>query len=145
MALVGIVGYGVNVGDERTADPKIAHSAVMITYVKAVQAAGAIPVVVPVLRPELAADIIGSFDAMIITGGTDVDPAQYRAARDPRTLEPDHERDAAELAIARACVEADHPLLAICRGVQVLNVALGGTLTQHLDAHMQRDRYNLDV
>jgi len=145
MALVGIVGYRVDVGDERTSDPKIAHTAMMITYVKAVRAAGAVPVVVPVLDPVDANGLVGSFDGLIITGGTDLDPAHYGAARDPRTLEPDHERDAVEMAVARACVAANHPLLAICRGAQVLNVALGGSLHQHLDGHMERDRYNLDV
>jgi gamma-glutamyl-gamma-aminobutyrate hydrolase PuuD len=143
--IVGIIGFSVDVGDARTRDPKLIHSAAMTTYVKAVAASGAMPVVVPVLDPRSAPDIVESLDAVIITGGTDVDPARYGAARDERTWEPDFARDEAEIAVARAAVEADRPLLAICRGVQVLNVALGGTLIQHLDHHMDRDRYNEDA
>ena len=143
--LVGIIGYSMEVGDDRTGDPKIPHAAVMITYVKAVHAAGGIPVVVPVMEPSDAVSLVQRFDAIVITGGTDVDPARYGAERDPCTWEPDAARDAAEIAVARAAVAADRPLLAVCRGAQVLNVALGGTLIQHVDHHMERDRYNLDV
>jgi putative glutamine amidotransferase len=85
------------------------------------------------------------FPALVVPGGTVVDPARYGAPRSPRTQEADPHRDAVEIAICQAAVEANRPLLAICRGSQVLNVALGGTLVQHIDHHMRRDLYNGDV
>ena len=102
-------------------------------YTMAVELAGMIPVVVPPLRDaRLAASIVGSLDGLLLTGGEDVDPARYGAARHEST-EPSHERrDASELALVAAARRQRTPLLAICRGLQVVNVALGGSLVQDL-------------
>jgi putative glutamine amidotransferase len=81
-------------------------------------------------------ETLARFDGVCLPGGPDVDPHRYGAAVvDPRVdgVDPDH--DALDLAMARAAVEAGLPLLAICRGHEVLNVALGGTLVQHIDDH----------
>jgi len=101
------------------------------TYIQAVHAAGGLPVLFP---PALPADagVIAGVDALILTGGPDVDPARYGAVAHAETGAPRTERDEWELALCRLSLEADLPMLAICRGVQVLNVALGGTLHQHL-------------
>ncbi len=69
---------------------------------------------------------------LLLTGGTDVDPALYGAARQPETDQPDRERDDYETALLRAALARDVPVLAICRGQQLFNVAFGGTLIQHL-------------
>ena len=84
-------------------------------------------------------------DALIITGGADVDPINYNATADPRLGATDPVRDAADLAITRAAVASNVPTLATCRGIQVLNVAMGGSLVQHVDEHMRVDMYNEDV
>lgn len=100
-------------------------------YADAVADAGGAPVLLPPL-PDVALDALRAVDALVLAGGADVDPEHYGAVRGPATGQPRQDRDVTELALARACLERDVPLLAICRGMQVLNVALGGSLVQHL-------------
>jgi putative glutamine amidotransferase len=78
----------------------------------------------------------------VVTGGGDVDPASYGAAREPRTDRVDPVRDSHDIALCRTAVARDLPTLAICRGCQVLAVSLGGTLVQHVDDHFDVLRYN---
>jgi putative glutamine amidotransferase len=121
------------------------HYVVSAPYVKAVRKAGALPVLLPVVDPDDAAAVLDMVDALIITGGGDVDPSNYGAAAEPELGPTDPVRDAADIAITRAAVQANVPTLATCRGIQVLNVAMGGTLMQHIDDHMRVDMYNEDV
>jgi putative glutamine amidotransferase len=121
------------------------HYVVSAPYVKAVRKAGALPVLLPVVDPSDAAAMLDMVDALIVTGGGDVDPTNYGAAAEPMLGPTDLVRDAADLAITRAAVESNVPTLATCRGIQVLNVAMGGTLMQHIDEHMRIDMYNEDV
>ena len=121
------------------------HYVVSAPYVKAVRKAGAMPVLLPVVDPDDAAAMLEIVDALIITGGADVDPINYNAPADPRLGATDPVRDAADLAITRAAVDSNVPTLATCRGIQVLNVAMGGSLVQHVDEHMRVDMYNEDV
>lgn len=121
------------------------HYVVSAPYVKAVRKVGAMPVLLPVVDPGDAAELLDLVDALIITGGADVDPVNYNAPADPRLGATDLARDAADLAITRAAVASNVPTLATCRGIQVLNVALGGTLVQHVDQHMRTDMYNQAV
>src|SRR6476469_4502595 len=121
------------------------HYVVSAPYVKAVRKAGALPVLLPVVEPEDAAAVLEMVDALVVTGGCDVDPATYGQPPDPLLGPTDPLRDAADLAITRAAVDANVPTLATCRGIQVLNVAMGGTLVQHIDEHMRTDMYNQDV
>ena len=104
------------------------------SYVQAAQAAGGLAILIP---PDetLVADadeILELLDGLVLAGGADIDPSAYRADRHPETVPTVPERDAAEIALARGALEADLPLLGICRGMQLMNVALGGTLLQHL-------------
>ncbi|MCQ4043451.1 gamma-glutamyl-gamma-aminobutyrate hydrolase family protein [Streptantibioticus rubrisoli] len=102
------------------------------SYPRIVQAAGALAVMLPPDDPAAAKEAVERLDGLVIAGGEDVDPQRYGAERDPRTGPPAVERDAWELALIEAALGAGTPLLGICRGMQLLNVALGGTLVQHL-------------
>ncbi|MEU2286876.1 gamma-glutamyl-gamma-aminobutyrate hydrolase family protein [Streptomyces sp. NPDC013178] len=106
-------------------------------YPRLVQRAGGLAAMLPPDAPEHAAATVARLDGLVIAGGPDVDPARYGAERDPRTGPPARERDAWELALIDAALAAGIPLLGICRGMQLLNVALGGTLVQHLDGHAE--------
>lgn len=116
-----------------------------LTYTQAIQEAGGIAVVVPAhgFADDTAA-LLDRLDGLVFSGGPDLDPAVYGQARHPR-LGPDVDRagDEYELALLAGATERDLPLLAICRGMQALNVSRGGTLHQHLPditdlAHGQR-------
>jgi putative glutamine amidotransferase len=103
-------------------------------YVAAIQRAGGLAVMVAP-DPQLTADpdeLLTSLDGLILSGGNDIDPASYGAQAHPATLGVTPDRDAFELALTRRAVELDMPVLGICRGMQILNIAFGGTLLQHL-------------
>ncbi|MET8943684.1 gamma-glutamyl-gamma-aminobutyrate hydrolase family protein [Streptomyces sp. NPDC004542] len=108
-----------------------------VGYPRLVQRAGGLAVMLPPDDPEHAAATVARLDGLVVAGGPDVDPARYGAERSPRTGPPAPERDAWELALIDAALAARIPLLGICRGMQLLNVALGGTLVQHLDGHAE--------
>jgi putative glutamine amidotransferase len=104
------------------------------SYVDAVQRVGGIALLLPpdpaaARSPDTLLDLI---DALVLAGGTDMDPSTYGAEPHETTVGTVPERDAFELALARRAMERDMPFLGICRGMQVMNVARGGTLTQHL-------------
>jgi putative glutamine amidotransferase len=103
-------------------------------YVDAVQRAGGLALLLPAdpLLVEQPDEILDRIDGLILAGGSDMDPATYGAERHPETVGSVPERDAFELALATRALERDLPFLGICRGMQVMNVARGGTLTQHL-------------
>jgi anthranilate synthase component 2/putative glutamine amidotransferase len=101
------------------------------SYVAAVRRAGGIAVLLPP-QDDGADEVLSRIDGLVLTGGADVDPARYGQAADERTSRPRTLRDEWEFALARAALDRDLPLLAVCRGLQILNVALGGSLDQHL-------------
>ena len=106
-------------------------------YPRLVQRAGGLAAMLPPDAPEHAAATVARLDGLVVAGGPDVEPVHYGAAPDPRTGPPARARDTWELALIRAALEAGVPLLGICRGMQLLNVALGGTLVQHIDGHAE--------
>jgi putative glutamine amidotransferase len=103
-------------------------------YFEGVTRAGGIAVLLPPqpVDDEIAARVLDGLDGLVITGGKDVDPASYGQAPHPTTDEPRRDRDAWEFALLAGALRRGLPVLGICRGAQVLNVALGGTLHQHL-------------
>jgi gamma-glutamyl-gamma-aminobutyrate hydrolase PuuD len=113
-----------------------------VSYTRTVERAGGAPVILPPVPPSSVAAYIESFDGLLFTGGRDVDPALYDQERLETSDEPDHRRDRFELALMRAALEAGTPVLAIGRGLHILTVARGGTLTQELPNHREsRTRY----
>jgi len=86
-------------------------------------------------------EVLDLVDGLLLTGGTDVDPASYGAVREPTVPVTTPDRDAYELVLARRALERDLPVLGICRGMQVLNVACGGTLIQHLPDVLGTDEH----
>ncbi|MFF0301141.1 gamma-glutamyl-gamma-aminobutyrate hydrolase family protein [Streptomyces sp. NPDC004562] len=108
-----------------------------VGYPRLVQRAGGLAAMLPPDDPEHAAAAVARLDGLVVAGGPDVDPVRYGAERDPRTGLPAPDRDVWELALIDAALAAGVPLLGICRGMQLLNVALGGTLVQHLDGHAE--------
>ncbi|GAA2765811.1 gamma-glutamyl-gamma-aminobutyrate hydrolase family protein [Streptomyces paradoxus] len=108
-----------------------------VGYPRLVQRAGGLAAMLPPDDPERAADAVSRLDGLVIAGGPDVEPVRYGAEREERTGPPAPERDAWELALIDAALAAGVPLLGICRGMQLLNVALGGTLVQHIDGHAE--------
>ena len=103
-------------------------------YADAVQRAGGLAVILPsdasaIEDPDPWLDLV---DGLVLAGGADVDPESYGAERDPHTKGTVPERDAFEIALTQGALERDLPLLGICRGMQVMNVARGGSLIQHL-------------
>jgi putative glutamine amidotransferase len=104
-------------------------------YLDAITRAGGVPAVLDPSHP-VDPEVLRRFDGLMLLGGGDVDPARYGVAeRHPEVDGIDEHHDAFELAALRAALDLDVPVLAICRGCQVLNVALGGTLRQHVDEH----------
>lgn len=104
-------------------------------YARAVMGAGGVPLVIPSdLNPAEAADLIRRLDGLLLSGGGDVEPWRYGGDVSARLIDVHPDRDALELELVRHAVAARRPLLGICRGCQVLNVGLGGSLYEDLAA-----------
>jgi putative glutamine amidotransferase len=104
------------------------------TYTGAVRAGGGLPVILPIADddPGTLGDYLAAVDGLLFTGGEDISPAYYGEVLDERCQDPDPERDLFEIQLARAAAERQVPTLGICRGLQVINVAAGGTLYQDI-------------
>jgi putative glutamine amidotransferase len=111
----------------------VERSSLNAAYLRSVRAAGGLPVLLPpLIGPELAESALAGLEGLLLTGGEDIDPFHYRETPHPRLERVDPERDAFELALFQAAWSHGVPVLAICRGQQLVNVALGGTLWQDL-------------
>ena len=108
--------------------------AIRDTYTGAIRTAGGLPLILPIADddPQLIGDVLDSVEGLLFTGGEDVAPAYYHEPIDERCQEPDRDRDLFEIHLARAAMARRMPLFGICRGLQVLNVAAGGTLYQDI-------------
>ena len=123
----------VAVSATRRTDQGRERVALSTAYVQALARAGLVPVVVPpILDPDAACMVLDRVQGLVLSGGEDVEPSRYGAAPHPKLEETDPARDALELALIAGAERRGLPLLAICRGLQILNVALGGTLYQDL-------------
>lgn len=131
MSRIPVIGITLD-SEEPGGYSKFPWYALRRNYCGAVAAAGGLPVPLP-HEPELAGDYLASIDGLIVTGGAfDVDPALFGAAERHATVKLKSRRTEFELAMVRGALERDMPILGICGGQQLLNVALGGTLIQHI-------------
>jgi putative glutamine amidotransferase len=112
--------------------------AIRADYVRSVEQADAVPIVLAPGLPAHAEALLGRIDGLVLSGGGDLDPALYGEPPDPKLGRVNRRRDDFELALVRAALDRDLPTLAICRGQQVLNVALGGTLVQDIPSTVKR-------
>jgi len=115
-------------------------------YVKAIERAGGVPVLLPFFRKTAdARAFVSRVDGLLFTGGSDINPARWNEKRHPqaRLLHPEKEKS--DFLLARAALAADRPILGICLGMQLLNVAFGGSLHQHVVGHGEGRRHEVDV
>jgi putative glutamine amidotransferase len=126
--LIGICAYEVPASFSHWRD--VDSVMVPAGYSRGVTAAGGLPLVIP--PAEGTADLVDTLDGLLLTGGSDIDPSLYGQQPAPETAGVLPHRDRAELTLLRAAVAAGLPVLGVCRGMQLLNVLLGGTLIQHL-------------
>ena len=115
-----------------------------VSYTRAVERAGGTPVILPPVPASSVPVLIAGINGLVLSGGRDVDPSLYDEASHEQTDIPDHRRDRFELILTRAAIEADLPFLAIGRGMHILNVARGGTLTQHLPDRLGNESHKPD-
>jgi putative glutamine amidotransferase len=129
-----VVGVTTYLQQAQTGVWNVRASFLPAIYLDGVTLAGGIPILLPPqpVDEEIAARVLDGLDALVITGGRDVDPATYGQEPHLMTDEPASDRDAWEFQLLREALRRRLPVLGICRGAQVLNVVLGGTLHQHL-------------
>jgi putative glutamine amidotransferase len=147
--LIGVTTSEVRRGDlatlRRHGEPPQHEMALGLTYMRAVELAGGVPVVLPPLAPGALDTLLDRLDGVCLSGGPDLDPAAY-GARAHELLGPTEPAlDRFELELARAADAAGMPLLGICRGAQAICVARGGTLHQHVEGHRQTELANKPV
>ncbi|MCP4418797.1 MAG: gamma-glutamyl-gamma-aminobutyrate hydrolase family protein [Chloroflexi bacterium] len=131
--LIGCTTYR-KVSDQ---NPPIEIIGLMPTYLDAIVAAGGVPVMIPLgLSEENLQEIVQQMDGILLPGGGDIEPGQYQGRRHHTVTRIDEDRDRVELAVAQTAVSLKKPLLAICRGVQILNVSLGGSLWEDVELLM---------
>jgi putative glutamine amidotransferase len=133
--VIGITSYAQ---DARWGVWHLPAALVPLAYVDAVELAGGRALLVPPAEDDVE-QTLDALDGIVFSGGADVDPARYGAEAHPETDTPQARRDAGELALLKAALERDMPTLAICRGFQLLNVARGGDLVQHLPERVGND------
>lgn len=118
-------------------DSQVPLYGLMLSYVRAVAGAGGIPILIPLnVGDEDLAEVLRRVDGLLLPGGGDIDPGYYGGQPHELVDEVDHDRDRVEVGMARLAVREQKPLLAICRGHQVLNVALGGTMYEDIATQM---------
>jgi putative glutamine amidotransferase len=128
---------GINTSIRQRPDPDRAMECYLLTrYIDAVAAAGGAPVLLPPpADPRRAADVLSAIDGLLLSGSDDLDPEAWGEALHPKAVLMHPRRNAADLALARAALRRRMPVLGICGGHQLINVALGGSLFQHLYDH----------
>ena len=128
-----------NVEPTPQGEPPRKEMALGLTYLKAIEAAGGLPLVIPPMPAAAIVPLVDRLHGLCLSGGPDLDPAAYGARAHEQLGPTEPALDRFELELARAADAAGMPLLGICRGAQALNVARGGTLHQHVEGHRQTE------
>lgn len=138
-----VIGITTYVTDARWGYWNLEAALIPFDYVRSVEEAGGRALLVPPSFDGLA-ETLDAVDALVFTGGSDIDPELYGEKRHPETFGVQRQRDDAELALLSAALEHDMPVLGICRGLQLLNVAMGGDLNQHIPELVGHDGHKHD-
>jgi putative glutamine amidotransferase len=140
--LIGVTASEVRLSDQVTltphGEPARREMALGLTYLRAIERAGGIPVVIPPLEIEAIPALLAHLHGVLLSGGPDIHPEAYGESPHPELGPTWRTLDATELALVRQAVATGMPLLAISRGAQALNIARGGTLFQHLPERFGR-------
>ena len=154
MPLIGVTTSEVreakDVSQIREGEPPRHEMALGLTYMRTIEKAGGVPVVLPPLGPDAIDPLLDQVAGLCLSGGPDLDPKTYAQRAAPELGPTWPELDFVEIAVARGADKRDMPLLAICRGMQALNVARGGSLHQHLPgegeiAHRQSESADMET
>jgi len=141
--LIGVTTSEMRRGDyatlRRHGEPPMPEMALGLTYLKAVELVGGLPVVLPPVSVDHVEALLDRLDGVCLSGGPDLDPVAYGARAHEELGPTEPSLDAFELALARAADARGMPILGVCRGAQTLNVARGGTLHQHIGGHRQEE------
>ena len=128
---------GLTLGRTQSASSPLPSATVSESYLRAVQNAGGIPVLIPAsTSAEQLPSLFERLDGLLFTGGGDIDPQRFEGLPHPEIYDIDEGRDTVELGLARLAAAQNRPFLGICRGIQIINVALGGSLFTDLAAQM---------
>ena len=140
--LIGVTTSEVRMAEQVTltphGEPPRREMALGLTYLRAIEFAGGVPVVIPPLPVEAIEELVGNLHGVVLSGGPDIHPEAYGERPHPELGPTWRDLDVTELALARLAIGRELPLLAICRGAQALNIARGGTLFQHLPERFGR-------
>jgi putative glutamine amidotransferase len=142
-ALIGVTGYYMNKHEAAKLGVYGAFDrdfgVASYDYTRSVERAGGIPVVLPIMETNLLDSLLDRLDGLLLTGGTDINPLYYGEAPTPFLGRTEEERDAFELEIAKRALTRNMPIFGICRGLQLLNAAMGGSLHQDLQQSLGQD------
>ncbi|MBI4722588.1 MAG: gamma-glutamyl-gamma-aminobutyrate hydrolase family protein [Candidatus Stahlbacteria bacterium] len=109
-------------------------------YIQAIESAGGVPILIPCLEVQESIEQLSQkIDGLLLSGGGDIDPARYNESPHPKTKDINPQRDSLELILTKLVLKRGIPVLAICRGMQILNIVEGGTLNQHINGHYQTE------
>lgn len=134
-----LIGVSGNEAEFSTLPRKPTLITMGLNYIRGVMAAGGLPIIIPPLLDEdQLRDVFTRLDGLLLTGGGDIDPAIFGEEQHPATCGISQNRDRVELALARWALAEEKPMLAICRGIQVMNIAAGGTLIQDIPMQVER-------
>ena len=131
---------GVAANERRDVGDDMGHMAISYNpsgYIKAVQIVGGLPIMIPIGDPLSAKRYISMIDKLVLAGGQNVAPEFYGEVETIKSNDYNRERDAFELALINEAIKQNKPIIGVCRGMQLVNVALGGTLNQHTHQHWQ--------
>jgi putative glutamine amidotransferase len=131
---------GVAANERRDAGGEMGHMAISYNpsgYIKAVQIVGGLPIMIPIGDPMNAKRYVSMIDKLILAGGQNVAPEFYGEVETIKSNDYNRQRDAFEIALINEAIKQDKPIIGVCRGMQLVNVALGGSLHQHTKNHWQ--------